>query len=129
MAKTNGLPEAMLYDSAMVYCGRAIRVAEITPVNILATARNPAKERRDALRDRRFEFRGYDVVGFGMSALINCGGLPLAFCSEELSASGLIFTLARAKEIQAALRESYPDGGHTDCDIWALWKKKEPLHG
>jgi len=105
------------------------RVAEVKPVTILATVRNPSEECRDAFSDPRFEFRGYDLIGTGMSALMNCGGFPLAFRNDELSSSGLIATLARAREIQKALSENYPDEHHADCDVWALWKMKERLHG
>ena len=106
------------------------RVAGIQRVNILAAIRNPDSECSDALPDDRFEFKGYDVVDVcaDVSALTDCGGFPLAFRNEELSSSGLISTLARAREIQAALRGNYPDEHHANCNVWALWKMKSP-HG
>ena len=67
----------------------------------------------------------FGLIGSGMSVLTNCGGFPMAFRNEELSHSGLVSTLERAKEIQAALHEHYPDAEHTDCDVWALWR----MHG
>jgi hypothetical protein len=100
------------------------RVAGLRPANILAAIRNPGEECGDFLPDVRFEFKGYDLIGQGMSALTNCGGFPLAFQNEELSSSGLVPTLVRAREIQASLRDNYPDISHTDCDIWALWKMR-----
>jgi hypothetical protein len=98
------------------------RVAGLGPANILAATRNPEGECGDLLPGGRFEFKGYDLIGQGNSALANCGGFPLAFQNEELSRSGLVPTLARAREIQASLRDNYPDTSDADCDIWALWK-------
>ncbi len=86
--------------------------------------RNPREECRGVLSDIRFEFKGYDLLGQANSALTNCGGFPLAFQNEELSSSGLIPTFARAREIQASLRDNYPDSSDSDCDIWALWKMR-----
>lgn len=103
-----------------------LRVADIRPVSILAAVRNPHEECREAFPNPRFEFKGYDLIGAGISALTNCGGFPLAFQNDELSGSGLIATLARAQQVRAALRENYPDESHADCDIWALWKMRLP---
>ena len=57
-----------------------------------------------------------------MSALTNGGGYRLAFHSEQLSASGFLGSLVRAREVQTLLLEHYPDGDHSDCANWALWK-------
>ena len=107
------------------------RVGRTRRVNILAAIRNPDSECRTALPDDQFEFKGYDVVDVcaDISALTDCGGFPLAFRNEELSSSGLIATFTRAREIQAALRENYPDEHHANCNVWALWKMKEHSHG
>ncbi len=98
------------------------RVQDIAPVNILAAVQNPSEECREAFADSRFEFRGYDLIGFGMSALVNCGGFPLSFQNAELSNAGLVLTFARAQAVAASLRGHYRDQDHADCDIWALWK-------
>jgi hypothetical protein len=98
------------------------RVASVARVNILAVVHEPSQECKDAFPDPRFRFAGYDLIGSGMSVLTNCGGFPRAFRNEELSHNGLVSMLARAKEIQAALREHDPDAEHTDCDVWALWR-------
>jgi hypothetical protein len=102
------------------------RVAGMEKTNILAVVRNPTEQCAGAFEDSRFAFKGYDLVEVegGISALTNCGGFPLAFRNEELSNCGLIATLARAREVQQALREHYPDEHHADCNIWALWKMK-----
>jgi hypothetical protein len=100
------------------------RVVDLGSANILAAVRNPVEECTNLFPDGRFEFRGYDLIGSGMSALTNCGGYPLAFRDEELSTSGLLGTLVRARAVQTLLRKHYPDGDHSDCDIWALWKMR-----
>jgi hypothetical protein len=102
------------------------RVAGMEKTNILAVVRNPTEECAGAFEDSRFTFKGYDLIEVegGVSALTNCGGFPLAFRSEELSNCGLIATLPRAREVQRALREHYPDNHHADCNIWALWRMK-----
>jgi len=98
------------------------RVRGITPVNVLAAVLAPTEECHAAFADSRFAFKGYDLIGLGMSALTNCGGFPQAFQNAELSRTGLISTLNRAQAVAAALREHYPDDHHADCEIWALWK-------
>jgi hypothetical protein len=50
-----------------------------------------------------------------MSTLTNGGGCRLAFHSEQLSASGFLGSLVRAREVQTLLLEHYPDGDHSDC--------------
>lgn len=103
------------------------RVAGIARVNILAAVLDPSKECRHAFADPRFDFKGYDLIGRGMSALTNCGGFPLAFRNEELSNAGLISTLTRANDIRASLLTNYPDEAHADCEIWALWKMQTDI--
>jgi hypothetical protein len=53
------------------------RVRDMEASNILAAVLNPPEECRELLADPRFEFKGYDLIGQGMSALTNCGGFPL----------------------------------------------------
>jgi hypothetical protein len=98
------------------------RVAGMEEINVLAGVLNPWGECATAFGDARFELKGYDLIGLGMSALTNCGGYPLAFDNAELSSSGLIPDFQRASHIASALRQHYPDDHHADCDIWALWK-------
>jgi len=103
------------------------RVAGIEPCSILASARNPQTECRDAFFDPHFQFKGYDLVGMeegGMSALTNCGGFPLAFQNDELSNVGLVSDLPRALEIQTSLLKHYPEEHHAHCDVWALWRNE-----
>jgi len=98
------------------------RVRDMKAVNILAAVLDPPEECRKLFADPRFEFKGYDLIGQGMSALTNCGGFPLAFRNAEFSRAGLIPTLSRVQEVAASLREQYADHEHADCEIWALWK-------
>ena len=93
------------------------------PLNILAIIQNPTDGDMAAFADPRFEFRGFDLADkdFGMSALVNCGGFDKAFANSELSDCGLISSLSRADEVRGLLRQNYPDGDHTDCDVWAIW--------
>ncbi|UCD49609.1 MAG: hypothetical protein JSW27_19015 [Phycisphaerales bacterium] len=98
------------------------RVRDLSPVNILAAVLSPAQECRGLFADSRFGFKGYDLIGLGMSALTNCGGFPLAFQNAELSRVGLISTLSRAQEVAGSLREHYANDNHADCEILALWK-------
>ena len=98
------------------------RVRDVPSFNILAAVLNPSHECREALADPRFDFKGYDLIGGGMSALTNCGGFPLSFQNTELSRAGLLPTLSCAREVAVSLRTHYPDHNHADCDIWALWK-------
>jgi hypothetical protein len=100
------------------------RIIGIERVCILAAVRNPQTECKDAFSNPQFRFKGYDLVGMGMSALTNCGGFPLAFRNEELSSVGLVSALPRAREIQASLLEHYPNEHHANCDVWALWRRE-----
>lgn len=98
------------------------RVAGTEQLNILAAVLNPSGQCTTAFDDTRFEFKGYDLIGLGMSALTNCGGYRLAFDNGELSSYGLILDFQRASQVASALRQHYPDDHHADCDIWALWR-------
>ena len=94
---------------------------------ILAVVKNPTPSECNQLVDRRFVFRGFDLieVGGGISALLNCGGFDKAFLSSDLSDCGLVTEHLMATEIQRRLREEYPDEHHAECDSWAIWQMKE----
>ncbi|MBL8897372.1 MAG: hypothetical protein JNM84_07080 [Planctomycetes bacterium] len=100
------------------------RVSSLGELNLLAAIRSPTPECEQAFRDPRFRFQGYDLYepDCGPSALTNCGGFPLAFRNAELNRVGLLPTWSRAMEVQAALRETYPDCEHGPWDVWALWR-------
>ncbi|MBK1790253.1 hypothetical protein [Persicirhabdus sediminis] len=100
------------------------RIAEVENCNLLAVTHNPQSECREVPFHPDFQFKGYELIDTktGISALTNCRGFPLAFMNEELSKAGLISELARAREIQAALREHYAEEPHSHCDIRAVWK-------
>ena len=108
------------------------RVSQIRPVNVLAAVRNLPYECRDAFRDPRFEFKGYDLVeidlNVGTSALTNGGGyFSKAFRSDELNDAELITAFDRADEINYLLKVHYPYELHAQCHVWALWKMKNKL--
>ncbi len=60
------------------------------------------------------------------SALSNCGGFPDAFANSELTPFGLLASHARGMEVQARLREHYPDDPHADCHLWAIFRLAAP---
>lgn len=103
------------------------RVAGADRVNVLALIENPTDEEVRSFSDRRFVFRGFDLVELatGISALVNCGGFDKAFCSADLSECGLLTGHAQALSIQKLLRDEYPDDSHADCELWAIWQMKE----
>jgi len=102
------------------------RVAGEGQVNILALLQNPTEEEVHSFSDRRFDFRGFDLVELqtGISALVNCGGFDKAFAGSELSECGLLTDHAHALRVQKHLREEYPDEPHANCDLWAIWQMK-----
>lgn len=104
------------------------KVANYLNINILATIREPKIDCKDCFQDKRFEFIGYDLieVNGSTSALTNCGGFENAFKNDELSEVGLISSLKRAREVQQLMWKHYPENPHANCDIWAIWKMKEP---
>ena len=95
-------------------------------VNILAVLQNPAAEEVRSFTDRRFEFRGFDLVDVygNISALVNCGGFDKVFAPTELSECGLLTDHAKALRVQMRLREEYPDEHHANCDLWAIWQMR-----
>jgi hypothetical protein len=95
-------------------------------VNVLALMENPTVDEVRSFGDRRFVFRGFDLVELqtGISALLNCGGFDQAFSPADLSECGSLTDQALALSVQNRLREEYPDEPHADCDLWALWLLK-----
>jgi hypothetical protein len=102
------------------------RAGEDGPLNILALLQNPTEEEVQSFSDRRFVFRGFDLVELqtGISALVNCGGFDKAFAASDLSECGLLNAHAQALRVQKLLRQEYPDEHHADCDVWAIWQMK-----
>ncbi len=76
-----------------------------------------------------FEFCGYDLAdgdeyGGDTSALTNCGQfLNNAFAIENLNKYGLLNNRKTAEELQELLLKHYPDDPHSDCEIYAIWRK------
>lgn len=102
------------------------RVGKQGQVSILALLQNPTQEEAHSFSDRRFVFRGFDLVELqtGISALVNCGGFDKAFANSDLSECGLLTDYAQALRVQRLLREEYPDEPHADCDLWTIWQMK-----
>ena len=102
------------------------KVANNDRVSVLALMQNPTADEVFLFSDRRFIFRGFDLVELqtGISALVNCGGFPKAFSSTDLSDCGLLTDHAKALSVQKLLRAEYPDEPHADCDLWAIWQMK-----
>ena len=102
------------------------KVAGSDQVNVLALMQNPTDDDVRSFSDRRFIFRGFDLIELqtGISALVNCGGFPKAFASTDLSDCGLLTDHAKALGVQKLLRAEYPDEHHSDCDVWAIWQMK-----
>lgn len=100
------------------------RVQGVAQVQILACFRDSDSDSLAAYDDRRFVFKGFDLVdkSAGISALTNCGGFPGVFENDELSRVGLIDSLDRAIEIRESLRVNFPNEYHADCSVWALWR-------
>lgn len=92
--------------------------------NVLCVYRNPPHDPVAPPGPLRFEFLGYDLVDQQgtASALTNCGGWPGIFDNAELSAKGLLPSRARAFDVQRRLRDAYPDDGHANCDVWAIFR-------
>jgi hypothetical protein len=103
-------------------------VSGVVKKNLLCVCRNPQTPIAPHKGKLNFEFLGYDLVDVegGASALTNCGGFPKAFANSELSSKGLLVSHARALEVQAALRNAYPEEHHADCHVWAISRATEP---
>jgi hypothetical protein len=104
------------------------RAGDLGQVNVLALIQNPAPDELQLFSDRRFHFRGFDLVELqtGISALVNCGGFDKAFAGSDLSECGLLIHYADALRVQKRLPEEYPSEPHANCDLWAIWQLSEP---
>ncbi len=88
--------------------------------NLLAVIEEP---RRCPALPPGFEFCGYDVIDSddAISVLLNCGGFPAIFSSNDLNPLGLIDGLGRALEIAAALRRQHGEDAHCEqCHVWGI---------
>jgi hypothetical protein len=105
------------------------RVGGRDRTNILAVMQNPSEAESRTFTDSRFDFRGYDLIeaegGTGVSALVNCGGFDQSFLATDLSECGLLPDYSKALAVQQSLLTKYPEEPHADCDIWAIWQRKE----
>jgi len=97
------------------------QVAAVPDKNLLCVVRAPDVNAQSIV-DPRFILIGFDLVEMdtATSALVNCGGFPRAFQNSELTSKGLLPSLARAREVQLALRNEYPEEHHAQCDVWQL---------
>jgi hypothetical protein len=116
------------------------RIEAATEFQVLAVLREPTLEAVQSFADKRFEFKGYDLVEVdgGISTLTNCGGFfDLAFSDDDLSPWGLVPDQESAYRIRDLLRKHYPDEHHADCHVWAIWRmerlsdyfRRSPLAG
>ncbi len=104
------------------------RVAAEGRLNVLAVLQNPSAADLSAVTLPDFAFAGFDLVDVhgDVSALTNCGGFEGVFGNAELSELGLLSHLGRVQEVQASLREQYPEEHHAVCDVWAIWRRQIP---
>jgi hypothetical protein len=100
------------------------RTKELENIHVLSVVQNPDKEIRDDFKDINFRFLGYDVTDHygSVSALTNCGPLPLAFNFRDLSSYGLIYTYKRASEVREALKKYYAEE-FSQSLIWGIWQR------
>ncbi len=100
------------------------RTAPLENIHVLAVIQHPDHEVRDAFKEINFRFLGYDLTDHygSVSALTNCGPLPLAFTPRDLSSLGLIYTYKRASEVKQALEKFYAEE-FTKSILWAIWQQ------
>ena len=100
------------------------RTAPLENIHVLTLVQHPDHEVRDEFKDLNFRFLGYDLTDHygSVSALTNCGPLPLAFSPRDLSSYGLIYTYKRALEVKQAL-ETYYEDEFSNSIMWAIWQK------
>ena len=76
-----------------------------------------------------FEFCGFDLSDFVVSAILNCGSFTAgdyfskAFDHRELNEFGLIPDHKTAMEVRSKLMDEYPDDEHAYCAIFAIWRR------
>ena len=76
-----------------------------------------------------FEFCGFDLSDFMVSAILNCGSFTAgdyfsrAFDYRELNKFGLIPDYQAAINVRQKLMDEYPDDEHAYCAIFAIWRK------
>jgi hypothetical protein len=104
------------------------RVAEAPDMNVLALLQNPAASEVAQIRPAGFDFVGFELLDVhgDVSALTDCGGFPAVFAGGELNTFGLLSDLSRADEVRLGLRTAYPDEPHGECDVWGLWRLRDP---
>ena len=76
-----------------------------------------------------FEFCGFDLSDFVVSAILNCGSFTTgdyfskAFDYRKLNKFGLIPDYKTAIEVRSKLMEEYQEDGHAYCAIFAIWRR------
>ena len=76
-----------------------------------------------------FEFCGFDLSDFVVSAILNCGSFTTgdyfskAFDHRELNEFGLIPDYKTAIEVRSKLMDEYPEDEHAYCAIFAIWRR------
>jgi hypothetical protein len=105
------------------------RVAGEVGLNVLGVLPNPSAADVESVGLPGFRFAGFDLLDVcgDVSTLTNCGGFDDVFAKAEVSSLGLLEDLGRAYAIQRALRRAYPAESHTECDVWAIWRRTEPV--
>lgn len=102
------------------------RIEAASGYQVLAILREPTRSDILGFTDKRFDFKGYDLVEDEtcISAITNCGGFDLAFSDDDLSACGLVSEHEAAYRIRDLLRKHYPDEPHAICAVWAIWRMR-----
>jgi hypothetical protein len=115
------LGQHMVYDDLDYLLNK---VANKTDYQILALVKDPEDDCSQWTPDERFRFYGYDLTGYNddISSLTNCGVFDKAFLPSDISPYGLVEDFKKAKQIQAKLREEYPNVGEANCTLWAIWR-------
>lgn len=94
--------------------------------HLLLVEKEPSREVSSADVGADFTFIGYDLIDdtTWISALTNCGGFDLAFSGDELTVQGLLPRFDRARAVQDALRQHYPEEPHADTSLYAVWRRE-----
>lgn len=70
-----------------------------------------------------FEFCGYDILDSfdSISVLLNCGGFPTIFATDDHNEFGLVDDLDHATKIAKTIRETNSEEPHCkDCRVWGI---------